>query len=140
MEINLKRKNQAFHYEAKLGEHVVQVDGSSAIGGENKGARPMEYILTGVAGCVSIDLGLILKKQRQILEDYSISVSGTRNEDTAKAFKSIHLNFWLKGDLNDQKVERAIDLAINKYCSAIQSLNENIKITREFEIETPKKK
>ncbi len=137
MEVKLTRKNQAFHYEAELGEHRIQVDGNKAIGGENKGARPMEFILTGVAGCVSIDLGLILKKQRQEVQDYHISVSGVRNTDDAKAFKAIHLHFWLRGNLDKKKVERAIDLAINTYCSAIQSLNKNIEITHEFEIETP---
>ncbi len=137
MEVNLIRQNQAFHYEAKLGNHTVQVDGSENIGGEDKGARPMEYILTGVAGCVSIDLGLILKKQRQELLDYHITVSGERNTDAAKAFKSIHLNFWLKGNLDEKKVKRAIDLAKNTYCSAIQSLDKTIKISHEFTIETP---
>jgi len=135
MKVKLERKNQAFHFESKMGEHRVQVDGNPKIGGEDMGARPMEYILTGVAGCVSIDLGLILKKQRQELLDYNITVSGERNTDDAKAFKAIHLKFWLKGQLNEQKVERAIDLAINTYCSAIQSLDKKIKITSEFKIE-----
>jgi putative redox protein len=62
MKVELKRKNKAFHYEAKSGEHVINIDGNSAIGGENKGARPMELLLMGLAGCASIDLGLILKK------------------------------------------------------------------------------
>ncbi len=135
MEVKLERKNQAFHYEAQAGEHTIHIDGNPAIGGEGKGARPMELMLTGIGGCVSIDLGLILKKQRQQLDDYSITVSGKRKEDGAKEFTAVHLEFVLKGDLDEQKVKRAVELTINKYCSAIQSLDKNIEITRVITIE-----
>ncbi len=131
MKVELKRKNQAFHYEAKAGEHVVNIDGNPAIGGEDKGARPMEGLLMGVAGCASIDLGLILKKQKQDLIDYSVEITGQRDEDDAKAFNAIHLVFTLKGNIDPKKANRAADLAVTKYCSAIKSLKMSIKVTFE---------
>ena len=134
MKVELTRKNQAFHYEAKAGEHVVNIDGNSAIGGENKGARPMEILLMGVAGCASIDLGLILKKQKQDLAAYSVEISGVRDEDPAKAFNAVHLLFKLEGTIDEKKAKRAADLAVTKYCSAIQSLKKSIKITYEISI------
>jgi len=136
MKAKIERRNQAFHFETKFGSHSVHIDGNPAIGGEDKGVRPMQLMLAGIGGCVSIDLGLILEKQRQVLNDYNITVHGERHEDGAKAFKSIHLEFCLKGILDEKKTERAIDLAINKYCSAIQSLDKSIKISSEFRIET----
>lgn len=134
MKVELTRKNQTFHYEAKAGEHLINIDGNPAIGGEDKGARPMEILLIGVAGCASIDLGLILKKQKQELTDYSMEISGERDEDAAKAFNAVHLHFKLEGKIDEKKAQKAAELAVNKYCSAIQSLKKSIKITYEISI------
>lgn len=135
MEVTLERKNKAFHYEAVNGNNiVVNIDGASEIGGENKGVRPMELILMGLGGCSSIDLGLILEKQRQELLDYKLEVSAIRTTDAAKIFKSIHLHFNLWGKLDPKKVERAIELTLKKYCSVALSLNKEIKITNTFTI------
>lgn len=135
MEIHVKRINKAFHYEATTPTNIkVQIDSSIDLGGENKGARPMELVLMGLAGCTSIDFGLILKKQKQELEDYSITVSAVRNENTAKNFKSIHLHFMLKGKLDAAKIERAIALTLTKYCSVALSLSKDVKITSSFDI------
>lgn len=136
MEVKLKRINKAFHFEASNSDNLkINIDANAAIGGEGKGVRPMELVLMGLAGCASIDLGLILKKQRQELVDYNISVSSTRNEDDAKAFKAINLHFVLHGNLDANKVEKAIELTLTKYCSVSLSLDKNIKITYTYTIE-----
>ena len=135
MEVRLDRKNKAFHYEAtNENKIVVNIDGAPEIGGENKGARPMELILMGLGGCTSIDLGLILKKQKQELVDYKLEVNALRKEDVSKSFESIHLHFNLWGKLDPKKVERAIELTLTKYCSVALSLNKEIKITNTFTI------
>ncbi|TXB64592.1 OsmC family protein [Vicingus serpentipes] len=135
MKVNLKRVNQAFHYEAKNEDKIiVNIDANPAIGGEGKGARPMELVLMGLGGCASIDLGLILKKQRQVLDDYQVEVSATRDETPSKAFKSINVHFVLTGSLDADKVEKAIDLTLTKYCSVALSLNKEIEITATYTI------
>ena len=136
MKVNLVRKNKAFHFEASTSDNlVVNIDGNPAIGGEGKGARPMELLLMGLGGCASIDLGLILKKQRQVLEDYQVTVSGQRHEDAGKSFKTIDLHFELKGDLAEAKVEKAIELTLEKYCSVALSLNKDIEVNYSYTIE-----
>lgn len=135
MKVNLKRINQAFHYEAETEEKIkVSIDANPTIGGEGKGARPMELVLMGLGGCASIDLGLILKKQRQVLEDYQVEVSATRDETPSKAFQSINLHFNLFGSLDSEKVEKAIELTLTKYCSVALSLNKEIEITATYTI------
>ena len=135
MKVNLKRVNQAFHYEAVNEDKIkVNIDANPAIGGEGKGSRPMELVLMGLAGCASIDLGLILKKQRQELDDFQIEVAATRDETSAKAFKIIHLHFILTGNLAPDKVEKAIELTLTKYCSVALSLDKNIEITYSYTI------
>lgn len=135
MKVNLKRVNEAFHYEASTIDKIkVNIDANPAIGGEGKGTRPMELLLMGVAGCASIDLGLILQKQRMELIDYQVDVSAERNDNVAKNFKSINLHFILYGNLDSSKVERAIDLTLTKYCSVALSLDKEIEITHSFTI------
>lgn len=135
MEVKLNRANHAFHFEAFNEDKIkVDIDANPAIGGEGKGARPMELILMGLAGCASIDLGLILQKQRQQLTDYQVEVKATRKQDDGKAFESILLHFILTGDLDDKKVAKAIELTLNKYCSVSLSLSKEIKIEYKYTI------
>lgn len=135
MKVNLKRVNRAFHYEALNEEDLlVNIDANPTIGGEGKGIRPMELVLMGLAGCASIDLGLILKKQRQELIDCEVEVAATRDETPAKAFKRINLHFILAGNLEASQVERAIELALTTYCSVAMSLNAAIEITNTYEL------
>ena len=133
MQVKLKRVNEAFHYEASTVDNIkVNIDANPAIGGEGKGTRPMELLLMGVAGCASIDLGLILKKQKLDLTNYEVEVTAQRNDNIAKTFKSINLHFVLWGDLDSNKVERAIELTLTKYCSVALSLDTAIDITHTY--------
>lgn len=135
MEVKIKRMNDAFHFEA-VGESgiKVQIDSSPEIGGEGNGARPMELLLMAAGACSSIDVGMILKKQRQVLKDFNLTVSGERKQDDSKAFLSINLNFDLWGEIDPLKAEKAIQLAIKKYCSVILSLDKTITVTHSFKI------
>lgn len=133
MEIKLKRINHGFHFEAINEDKIkINIDANPEIGGEGKGVRPMQLVLMGLGGCASIDLGLLLKKQRQKLIDYQIEVLATRDETPAKAFKSINIHFNLTGSLDAEKVEKAIELTLTKYCSVALSLSKDIEITATY--------
>ena len=136
MKVELKRVNEAFHFEAVGTAGVpVHIDGSPDIGGENAGARPMEMILMGLGGCSAIDIVLILQKQRQVIEDMSITIDGERvPNETPSVFKNIHVHYNFKGDLNEEKVKRAIELSMDKYCSVTAILNKTAVITHSFSI------
>lgn len=75
---------------------TVHTDAAEDIGGSNAGVRPMELLLMGLASCSAIDVALILKKQRQDVRDFRISVEGERVEEEGtkrKPFRKIHLHF-----------------------------------------------
>ena len=95
----------------------------------------MELLLAGLASCTSIDIVLILQKQKQVIDDYRVEISGERGEGVPSVFTDIHLHFVLKGQLEENKVKRAIDLSLEKYCSAAAMLNKTATITADFEIE-----
>ncbi len=133
MEVVLNRLDQDFHFEATGSSPVsVHIDAAEGIGGHNAGARPMELLLMGLGGCTAIDVILILKKQRQIIEDFQIRVQGDREkiEGTEKTpFRQINIQFELKGAIDGNKALKAIQLSMDKYCSATAQLEPSSKIT-----------
>ena len=133
MEVVLNRLDQDFHFEAKGSSPIpVYIDAAEGIGGHNAGARPMELLLMGLGGCTAIDVILILKKQRQIVEDFQIRVSGDREkiEGTEKTpFRQIKIQFELKGQIDGSKALKAIQMSMDKYCSATAQLEPSSTIT-----------
>jgi putative redox protein len=133
MEVVLNRLDQDFHFEAKGSSPIpVHIDAAEGIGGHNAGARPMELLLMGLGGCTAIDVILILKKQRQVIEDFQIRVSGDREkiEGTEKTpFRSINIQFELKGTIDGTKALKAIQMSMDKYCSATAQLEPSATIT-----------
>ena len=139
MQIKLKRLNSAVHFEGSNEDgNTIHLDGSPGIGGEGKGVRPMQLLLMSLAGCSSMDVVAILKKMRQPLEDIQVEVNGERTTGEIPAiFKKIHLHFILKGDLEEAKVDRAISISVDKYCSVARMLDKVAEISGTFEIVMP---
>jgi len=139
MKINLKRLNDAMHFQATNEKgNSIEMDSNPEIGGEDKGVSPMETLLMAAAGCSSIDVVLILKKMRQKLDDIQVEVDGDRVKlKDYSYFKTIHLTFTLYGDLNEDKVAKAIDMSIQKYCSVSKILEKSAEITTSFKIIRP---
>lgn len=136
MQVNLVRVDDAFHFEAVGTSGVTQhIDAATDIGGHNAGARPMEMLLMGLAGCTAIDIILILQKQKQTIDDFRLSVDGLREKGAVPApFQKIHLTYKLKGQIDPVKLQRAIDLSMDKYCSATAQLRPSAEITYSYEL------
>lgn len=119
MKVQLQRKNDAVHFEAssELSAVKVQIDGSEGIGGEGKGVRPMELVLMALGSCSVFDLHTILKKQRQEILDIQVEVTGKRRDEIPNIFTAIHISFTLKGNIDEEKAQKAAELAVKKYCS-----------------------
>ena len=115
--------------------HSITMDGPIEIGGENLGVRPMEMLLLGVAGCTMIDVVTTLKKMRQDLSHCETKINAERANEHPKVFTDIHIHFIVKGkDLDSKKVDKAIKLSAEKYCSASIMLGKTAKITHNFEV------
>jgi putative redox protein len=115
--------------------HTITMDGPPESGGENLGVRPMEMLLLGVAGCTMIDVVTTLKKMRQDLTHCETKINAERATDHPKVFTDIHIQFILKGqNLDEKKVDKAITLSAEKYCSASIMLGEMATITHDFEV------
>ncbi|HRI27420.1 MAG TPA: OsmC family protein [Chitinophagales bacterium] len=139
MQVKLNRIDHDFHFEAYgASEVAVHIDGAPNIGGHNAGARPMELMLMGLGGCSAIDVILILRKQKQEAQAISITVQAERAQNqTPAVFTKIHVHYVFTGMLHPDKVERAIHLSMEKYCSVTAMLNKTAQITHSFEILPP---
>lgn len=138
MQVELVRIDDDFHFQATGTAGVkLDIDGSVDIGGHNAGARPMEMLLMGLGGCTAMDIILILKKQRQRIDDFRISVSGERvtiEGTEMKPFRKINLHFKVTGNVQAEKLARAIQLSMEKYCSATAQLSSTAEITHSSEV------
>jgi putative redox protein len=115
--------------------HAVVMDGAPEQGGRNLGVRPMEMLLLGLGGCTAIDVVMILRKGREKVADCSVAIEAERATSDPKVFTRIHLRYTLAGErLDPRKVERAIALSTEKYCSATAMLARSAEITHDFEI------
>jgi len=115
--------------------HAIVMDGPPEIGGENLGVRPMEMLLLGMAGCTMIDVVSTLKKMREDVVDCQTQVSADRDKEYPKVFTNIHVHFILRGkQLNPSKVDKAIKLSAEKYCSASIMIGKTAIITHDYEI------
>lgn len=122
MQVQLAHKNGEV-FTASHGDNSVLL-------GRGDCFRPMEMVLASIASCASIDILMILEKQRLSFDNYGVLVDGIRDEENIPSvFTDITLEFQFKGDnLPKAKLERAILLSIEKYCSVSAMLNQNVKI------------
>ncbi len=128
--------NEGVSFIAESGSgHAIVIDGAAEAGGRNLGPRPMELVLMGTAACSAFDVLLILRKGRQHVVDCIAEAEAQRAEADPKVFTRIHLHFILKGrNLDPDKIERAIKLSAEKYCSASAMLAKTAEITHDFEV------
>ena len=128
-------EDRTFIGESGSGHKIVL---GTAYGDEGKtpGPSPMELVLIGTGGCAAIDVVHILEKGREAVEDCTVELDAERAEKDPKIFTRIHMHFVLKGrGLATAKVQRAIDLSVEKYCSASAMLARSAVITHDFEVE-----
>jgi putative redox protein len=115
--------------------HMITMDGAPEIGGENRGPRPMETVLAGTGACSAIDVVLILKKARQAITDCVVEVTADRATTDPKVFTRIHFHYMVTGkQLDLAKVERAVKLSAEVYCSASAMLAKTATVTHDVEL------
>ena len=119
------------HFKATTGSgHKFHLDGD-----KEQAASPMEALLAAMGGCSSIDVVLILEKMRQTVTDCRCELEAERAEEDPKVFVRIHAHYHITGDnLDPKKVERAIALSSEKYCSASVMLGKTADITTDYSL------
>lgn len=136
MLVEIDRVNNAFHFQAFGKTDVpINIDVSPEIGGIDAGVRPMELLLMSLGSCSAVDVIQILKKQKQPVGDFKISIKAERIENQIPSvFKFISICFKLTGAVDENKLKRAIELSRDKYCSVSAMLHNTVNIEYTYEL------
>ena len=126
--------NMAF--EMQINGHTVITDASVENGGNGYGPSPKALLLAGLIGCSGIDVMTITKKMRLDIEDVNVEVEAETRDEDPKIYNYIKVIYQFKGkDLPYGKLERAVQLSMEKYCGVAAMLNKAVPITYEVQIE-----
>ena len=124
MHFRLRRSPDAGHtiVSDEKGNEVTMYLPENA-GGAATGVRPMQMLMMGLAGCSAVDILVILKKQRQRVDDFFIDIDAEREPGKEPSlWQKVHLVFSLAGQVERSKAEKAVELSMLKYCSVTETL------------------
>ena len=103
--------------------------------GAKPGPSPMELVLLGAGGCTAWDVVNILEKGREAIDGVTVAIDADRADSEPRVFTRIHLHFTVSGrGVDPRKVARAIDLSMDKYCSATAMLAKTAAVSHDFEV------
>jgi putative redox protein len=121
------------HFISKVNGIEIHLDADKDSGGENLGPRPKPLLMTALGGCTGMDIASILKKMQVEIEYFNVIVEGISEEEHPKKFTSMHIIYEIKAkNLSTEKLEKAINLSLEKYCSVKATLASALKITHEY--------
>jgi putative redox protein len=120
------------HFESTVNGHALRFDKLPKHGGDDKGPRPKPVFLASIAGCSGMEIILILEKMHVRIEGLRIEIAGELNDGQPKVYKSVHVIYKVSAQASDQqKIERAINLAVEKYCGIISMVRQFANFTSE---------
>lgn len=102
-------------------------DGATAV-------SPVQALIIALAGCMASDVVLILEKGRQPITALTVRASADRAVKPPRRLLAVRIAFAVAGDVPAEKVERAIALSRQTYCSVWHSLAPDIELTTSFEV------
>jgi len=119
-------------FNAEVDGRRIQLDASKDM---RQAFTPMELFLVALAGCTAMDVQWIMSREDQKLNRFDIAINGTRREEDPKYYGSINIRYSLAGDdIRKDKVERAIRLSQEKYCSVRAMLKDSVKLNITYTI------
>ncbi len=135
MEIALNWKGRMAFEGAGESGFVQRLDSDVSVGGDNSGARPMEFLAIGLAGCTAMDVISILSKKKQDVIDFRVNVHADRASEHPKVFTDAVIEYLFYGkDVDESAVLRAIELSAEKYCPAQAMLSKVFPIRLVYKI------
>jgi len=100
------------------------------------GCKPTDSLLLSLAGCMGIDVVMFLQKMKVELADFKINLVAERNPTPPQYFKKIDCALHIAGrNVDKRKVDRAVSLSQEKYCSVYNSLRKDIEVNVTYTLE-----
>jgi len=133
MNMQIKRIDEpyVFEFSDSNGNSMI-MDSSADLEGQNRGMTPMQVLLGSLMGCMSIDIILVLKKQKISPKNYKVEAMTKKREGVPTPYEKIHFVVSIDQDIDRKRIHRAISLSLKKYCSVRACLKDDIDITYEI--------
>ncbi|TXE12899.1 OsmC family protein [Seonamhaeicola algicola] len=101
--------------------HNLFIDAGPENGGNSEGYRPKALMLSGLAGCSGLDVASLIKKMKLDVADFSIEIDANLTEEHPTYYDKVTMQFHFYGDnLDEKKLQRAVDLSVEKYCGVME--------------------
>lgn len=114
--------------------HAVVLDAAKDNNGQDSGPRPTELLLIATGGCTGMDVVAILRKMQVHFTRFEMRLQGERAPEHPRYFTKIHITYSVWGEVSEEKLKKAIDLSLDKYCSVSQSLRPRAEISYSYKI------
>ena len=112
--------NMAFESNNPSGDNF-KIDIAKEDGGDSSGMRPKALMLSSLAGCSGLDIASLIKKMKLEVADFSIETIANLTDEHPKYYDSVVMEYHFYGaNLNEEKLQRAVDLSIEKYCGVME--------------------
>jgi putative redox protein len=122
-------------FVTELDGHLLTLDSTPEFGGENEGPRPKALMMVALAGCTGMDVVSILKKMKVELSYFNVKVEGDMREEHPKKFDAMKIIYEFRGhDLELAKLEKAVNLSVEKYCGVNANYRDAMKMDYEIKI------
>jgi len=115
--------------------HNLFIDAGPENGGNSEGYRPKALMLSALAGCSGLDVALLIKKMKLEVADFKIEIDANLTEEDPKYYHKVGMHFHFCGaDLNEKKLQRAVDLSVEKYCGVMEMFRQfsELKVETHF--------
>lgn len=115
--------------------HTLNMYDASGDNGDVVGFGPKALMLSSLAGCSGLDVDSLLKKMRAEVADFNIIVTGELTEEHPKFYHKVHVDYHFYGsDLKEDKITKAVNLSVDRYCGVLEMFRQFAKITTEIHL------
>ncbi|HEX9599925.1 MAG TPA: OsmC family protein [Mariniflexile sp.] len=112
--------------------HNLFIDAGPENGGNGEGYRPKALMLSALAGCSGLDVALLIKKMKLEVTDFKIDIEANLTEEDPKYYDKVVMHFhFYGGNLSEKKLQRAVDLSVEKYCGVMEMFRQFSELTIE---------
>lgn len=112
------KQNMLFHTTNPAGEFYIE--SGPEFGGEGVGLRPKALMLSSLAGCSGLDVASLMKKMKLEVDDFKIDIKAELTDEHPRVYSKVRMEFHFYGsNLNEAKLQRTVDLSVDKYCGVM---------------------
>lgn len=120
-------------FESVAPEGSVLIDAAEEVGGQGKGLRPKAMMLSALAGCTAMDIASLLKKMRAEVKDFKISAEANLTDEHPKYYDKVKVIYdFYGGDFKKDKIEKAIQLSVDRYCGVMEMFRQFSEVSTEI--------